>query len=174
MGSPNPPKPRGPLLTRPRLGLNPTSPQIEAGMRSDPPPSLPWASGTRPAATAAAAPPLDPPAVAPGDHGLRAAGATSVSEYSDRPNSLAVVLPRLISPASRRRTTTSASTVGTKSANAALPNVVRTPAVRVRSLTATGTPARGRRGFAVDRELLLTWAAAARAASAVTVTNAPY
>ena len=49
-------------------------------MRSEPPPSLPCATGTRPAATAAAAPPLEPPAVQSSAHGLRAGGATTVSE----------------------------------------------------------------------------------------------
>jgi hypothetical protein len=49
-------------------------------MRSDPPPSEPWATGTRPVATAAAAPPLEPPAVYARSHGLRAGGATSPSE----------------------------------------------------------------------------------------------
>ncbi len=49
-------------------------------MRSDPPPSEPWATGASPAATAAAAPPLDPPAVYAGSHGLRAGGATRPSE----------------------------------------------------------------------------------------------
>ena len=43
--------------SRPRLGLSPTSPQQAAGMRIEPPPSLPWATGTIPAATAAAEPP---------------------------------------------------------------------------------------------------------------------
>ncbi len=40
-------------------------------MRIEPPPSLPSASGTRPAATAAADPALDPPVVRSGFHGLR-------------------------------------------------------------------------------------------------------
>ena len=44
---------------RPRLGLSPTRPQHDAGMRIDPPPSLAWASGTMPLATAAAEPPLE-------------------------------------------------------------------------------------------------------------------
>jgi hypothetical protein len=96
---------------------------------------------------------------------LRAGGATSVSEYSESPNSLVVVLPRLISPASRMSTTMSASTVGTYSAKAAEPKVVRVPAVSVRSLMATGTPASG--------PLPGTATAVARAASAVTVTKAP-
>ena len=53
----------GPTVTRPRLGLSPTSPQNEAGMRIEPPPSPAWPMGTTPAATAAAEPPLDPPGV---------------------------------------------------------------------------------------------------------------
>ena len=56
--------PYGAGETRPRAGLIPNRPQQEAGMRIEPPPSLPWAAGARPAATAAAAPPLDPPGVA--------------------------------------------------------------------------------------------------------------
>lgn len=51
----------GPMGLRARVGLRPNSPQLAAGMRIDPPPSLPCAIGTMPAATAAAAPPLEPP-----------------------------------------------------------------------------------------------------------------
>jgi hypothetical protein len=40
-------------------------------MRIDPPPSEPWASGTMPAATAAPAPPLEPPALWERFQGLR-------------------------------------------------------------------------------------------------------
>ena len=36
---------------------------MDAGPRIDPPPSLAWAIGTMPAATAAEAPPEEPPAV---------------------------------------------------------------------------------------------------------------
>ena len=74
-----PSTPYGPGETRPREGLRPTRPQAAAGMRSEPPPSLPWATGTIPAATAAAAPPLEPPAVRLRSHGLRAGAATSGS-----------------------------------------------------------------------------------------------
>ena len=42
-----------------------------AGPRMEPPPSLAWATGTIPAATAAAAPPLDPPALCARLQGLR-------------------------------------------------------------------------------------------------------
>ena len=60
----------GPVGTRSRLGLSPTSPQQLAGTRIEPPPSLACASGTIPAATAAAEPPLEPPGLKPAFHGL--------------------------------------------------------------------------------------------------------
>ncbi len=53
----------GPIDRRPWVGFRPTSPVHDAGIRIDPPPSLAWAIGTMPAATAAAAPPLEPPGV---------------------------------------------------------------------------------------------------------------
>ena len=48
------------LLTRPTVGLIPTTPLLEAGQLIDPFVSVPIASGTRPSATAAALPELDP------------------------------------------------------------------------------------------------------------------
>src|SRR5690606_19526187 len=63
----------GAPLIRPRDGLSPTRPQQEAGIRIEPPPSEPCATGTSPAATAAAAPPEDPPAVRLWSHGVTAA-----------------------------------------------------------------------------------------------------
>src|SRR5919206_5117523 len=64
----------GPWLTRPRVGLSPTRPHSLAGTRIDPPPSLAWATGTIPLATAAADPPDEPPVECSGFHGLRAGG----------------------------------------------------------------------------------------------------
>ena len=58
-------------LTRPEVGLSPTKPQNEAGMRMEPPVSLPMAAGTIPLATAAAEPPLEPPGIREGSCGLR-------------------------------------------------------------------------------------------------------
>ena len=55
----------------PIAGLKPTSPVYAAGRRVDPPPSVPRASGTLPAATAATEPPLEPPGVNAGFQGLR-------------------------------------------------------------------------------------------------------
>src|SRR6185312_17138345 len=93
--------------TLPREGLRPTRPQAAAGMRIEPPPSDPGANGSMPLATAAAAPPLDPPAPSSRFHGVRTGGATSVSVYDGRPNSGAPVLPRLTAPASSRSRTIS-------------------------------------------------------------------
>lgn len=56
---------------RPREALSPARPQHAAGIRSGPPPSLPCARGTSPAATAAAEPPEGPPGVRERFQGLR-------------------------------------------------------------------------------------------------------
>ncbi len=48
-------------------------------MRMLPPPSLACANGTTRAAVAAAAPPLEPPALRVGSHGVRVGGPRSVS-----------------------------------------------------------------------------------------------
>src|SRR5215470_2937000 len=49
-----------PARSRPRDAFKPNRPQCEAGIRMEPPPSVPWAIGKTPAATHAAKPPLDP------------------------------------------------------------------------------------------------------------------
>ena len=59
---------------RPRLVLMPTNPLTLEGMRIEPPPSLPGAAGSRPAATAAPVPPLDPPAEQVRSQGVRCGG----------------------------------------------------------------------------------------------------
>jgi hypothetical protein len=59
--------------------LKPTIPQQLDGMRMEPPPSLPSATGTSRAATAAADPPLDPPALRVRSHGVRAGPTMSLS-----------------------------------------------------------------------------------------------
>ena len=71
--------PAGPAGTRPRVVLSPTSPHTDAGMRIEPPPSVPCATGRMPAATAAAAPPDDPPADRVVSHGVTAGGAPAGS-----------------------------------------------------------------------------------------------
>ncbi len=95
----------GAIEMRLRCGLRPTRPQQAAGMRVDPPPSLPCASGTIPEATAAALPPEEPPGVRSRSHGLRV-GPNSLASLTGRiPYSGSVVVPTITKPASRRRRT---------------------------------------------------------------------
>ena len=61
----------GPWGVLPRLVFIPNRPQQEAGIRIEPPPSVALASGNIPAATAAAEPPEEPPALCSRFHGLR-------------------------------------------------------------------------------------------------------
>src|ERR1700677_3906030 len=69
----------GPPEILPLVGLMPNRPQTLDGMRMEPAPALPCAGGARQAATAAAAPPLDPPADRVRSHGVRAGGPMLVS-----------------------------------------------------------------------------------------------
>ena len=93
----------GPRGDRPREGFNPTSPQQAAGTRIDPPPSLACASGRMPAATAAAAPPLEPPVVRSGRQGLRVVPVRMDSAVKVNPNSGVVVGPKIFTPACLNR-----------------------------------------------------------------------
>ena len=100
--SPPTPSPRsGPNELRPRDGLSPTRPQTLAGMRIEPPPSLPCATGTMPAATAAAEPPLEPPGERVGSHGLCDGPYASGSVDGMVPSSGTLVLPITTRPAAR-------------------------------------------------------------------------
>src|SRR6059058_182739 len=96
----------GATLIRPRWGLRPTSPQHAAGIRVEPPPSLAWAIGTIPLATAAALPPLEPPGVRSVSHGLRVAPKRAVSVVGRIPHSGSVVVPTITKPAALIRATT--------------------------------------------------------------------
>src|SRR5512137_167016 len=126
--------------TTPQVGFRPKTPQKLPGMRIDPPPSVPTASGAKPAATAAAAPPLDPPGDLVGSQGFRLTPVSGESVVPFHPNSGVVVLPTMIPPAAFSRSTTGASSVGMLSAKMRDPNPVRTPRVITRSLTENGTP----------------------------------
>ncbi len=56
--------------TSPCVGLNPTTPHQAAGIRIEPPESVPSPLSAWPAASAAAVPPLEPPATRPGAVGF--------------------------------------------------------------------------------------------------------
>src|SRR5947199_8344618 len=88
-------------LTRPYVGLTPTTPQNAAGCRTEPPVSEPSAMSTIPAATAAADPPLDPPGTRVGSIGFRAGPNALFSLDEPIANSSMLDLAMITAPASR-------------------------------------------------------------------------
>src|SRR5215210_2824771 len=128
---------------RPNDCLKPKMPQNAAGMRIEPAPSLPCASGPRPAATAAAAPPLDPPGVLARFQGLNEGPNTRFPESPFQPNSGVLVLPSMTAPAAYNRSTTGASSSGIQPGSTNDPRAGRMPRVGVRSLIEVGIPASG-------------------------------
>lgn len=134
----------GPPGTAPRDGLRPTNPQAAAGTRIDPPASVAWASGTIPAATAAALPPDEPPALKVRSNGLRHRGPAAGSLDRDRPNSGTVVAPKGRNPAARNRTARSLSASADEPPSAAEPARMGIPEKGPpKSLTNMGTPENG-------------------------------
>src|SRR5689334_6862154 len=98
------PSPRsGPMGLRARVGFNPNTPHADAGIRIEPPPSLAWATGTIRAATAAAAPPEEPPEEWSRFQGFRVGPKRRDSVVGTKPSSGLEVLPKIVSPASRKR-----------------------------------------------------------------------
>src|SRR5262245_30536091 len=115
-------------------------------MRTDPPPSVDVARGARPAASAAAEPPLEPPGERSRFHGLRLAPKSLLSVNAFQPNEGVFVLPTTIAPAARRRPMNVASAAaGAGSPYKWVPYVVGSPSTSVRSFTSSGRPARGPR-----------------------------
>src|SRR5215207_4885551 len=91
----------GPSETRARLGFSPTKPQLAAGTRIEPPPSLACPTATYPAATAAADPPEEPPVEWSRSQGLRAAPHAKDSVVMVVPSSGTLVRPTAMKPAAR-------------------------------------------------------------------------
>ena len=111
-------------------------------MRIEPAPSDAVAAAHRPAATAAALPPLEPPALRSVFHGLRVMPKAGPSVSPMITSSGQLVLPMITAPAARRRRTSSLSCeAGVKLA--AVPQVVTSPVTSSVSFTAIGTPSRG-------------------------------
>src|SRR5262249_57614548 len=86
---------RSPRLMAPWVGLSATLPQNAAGRMMEPPTCVPMAAGIMRAATAAAEPDDEPPAVRAGLKGLVVVGGC------DPPSSAVAVLPRMMAPACR-------------------------------------------------------------------------
>src|SRR4029078_2329950 len=72
------------LLTRPKVGLMPTTPLVLAGLRIDPDVSPPVAAISMDEASADPEPPLDPPELRARSHGLWQPGVTPPNENSGR------------------------------------------------------------------------------------------
>ena len=79
----------------------------------EPPRSLPSSSGVIPVATAAAAPPDEPPAVRVTSHGLFVVPNSSLYVWQSPAHAGRFVLPTTIAPAARSRATDVASSSGT-------------------------------------------------------------
>ncbi len=95
------------------------TPQNAAGPRTDPPQSVPMASGAKPAAVAAAPPPLEAPGVRFTSQGLRVWPKTALVVLQKGSSAISgrLVLPSRIAPASVSRWTQIASASATWSAN---------------------------------------------------------
>ena len=92
-------------------------------------------------ATAAAAPPEEPPGVFAGFHGLRVMPVSGLSVTPFQPNSGVVVLPSSTAPCSRSRAVAGASSFhGPFGSTVFEPRSVGQPRVRMMSLIDTGTP----------------------------------
>src|SRR5271169_70536 len=129
--------------TRPNEGLIAGIPQNDEGMRTEPAPSVPIATGPIPDATAAAAPPDDPPGVILVFHGFLVMPVSGLSVVPLMPNSGVLVLPNTTAPASRNRAVTGASTSqDCRGSMVREPRNVGQPRVRSKSLIDTGTPSR--------------------------------
>jgi hypothetical protein len=132
-----------PVPHRPTVGRKPTTPQCAAGTRTDPPVSVPRASGTTPVATATAEPPEDPPAERLGSCGLRTGPKTGLLLVIPSASSCRLVLPTTAAPAARRHPTACWSRPGRDARSAGVPPLVGRSEVSRLSFTARGTPASG-------------------------------
>ena len=121
--------------TSPKVGFIPTTPVNCAGMRLDPPSSVPNAANAIPAATATAEPALDPPGVRVpvASYGLSTCPVWLLVPLPRYAKSSAAVFPSTIAPAARSRATSSASRLtasGKSRAHSALEPVVGSPPCR--------------------------------------------
>jgi hypothetical protein len=133
--------------TRPKVAFSPISPLKLEGMRTEPPPSVPMASGPSPAATAAPAPPDEPPGVRSSFQGLRLMPLSGESVTPLWPYSELVLWANTMAPASRRRATAGASASDGVLSVSLLAIVAAQPLTRTSSLIETGTPSIGDSGL---------------------------
>jgi hypothetical protein len=124
-------------------GMIAAMPHAFAGCRRLPARSLPIPSGTTPAATRAASPPLEPPGPRVASSGCRVRPHTGLSVSWRYIACGTLALPITTAPAARTRRTISASSPSTRPRRLRIPSVVASPHTAKHSFTLTGTPARG-------------------------------
>ena len=95
---PQPSRDPGPKGVLALVGLSPNSTQQEAGILIEPPPSLAWAIGIIPAATADEAPPLEPPEDLSKSQGFLVGPYKTGSVVTVKPSSGELVLPNMFNP----------------------------------------------------------------------------
>ena len=156
-----------PVGTRCRVGLKPTSPHSAAGMRVEPPVSLPTAISHMPSTTATAPPEVEPPGMRARSAGLPGVPKCGLTPTPENANSVMLVLATITAPAAQRRLTTTASArAGLPSSSSSFdPARVTSPATSNKSLMVTIAPSSGPSATPV-RARLSAASAAARAASA--------
>src|SRR5205809_8139954 len=127
------------VLTRRYVGLQPATPQYDAGRVIEPPVWEPSAPGHMPQATAAAEPLLEPPGVRSGFHGLRVGGGSKLAYC------VVTVLPSRIAPAWRSFLTIVASSRAMLLAHSFDPAAVGQSNTSMMSLIPMGMPCNGPR-----------------------------
>jgi hypothetical protein len=153
--------------TRCRLGLKPTMPQSAAGIRTEPPVSLPIAISAMPSPTVTAAPDDEPPGMRARSHGLPGVPKCGLAPIAPSANSVMLVLATITAPAARSRRTTGASAAAGFASSARIlePARVGSPATSNRSLMLTIVPSSG----PSDTPFLARASAASAAARAASV-----
>src|SRR5213079_1637981 len=128
----------------------PTTPQNDAGWRTDPPVSEPSAAGTAPAATSAAEPPDEPPGTRVLSNGWSERPYAECSVDEPMPNSSQFVFPAISAPAAFSFVTAVASYGERYASRIFEPQLVVNSRVQMLSFTATGMPYNTPEGCAVD------------------------
>src|ERR1700761_4187118 len=131
--------------TRPQVVFRPAIPQQAAGIRTEPPVSVPRATSASPAATATAEPLDDPPGSRPGSSGFTGVPDHAFTPLADQHSSVTLVLPTIRAPARRAAATTGPSATAGLACSATTwhPAVVGRPSTSMQSLTASRGPSPG-------------------------------
>ena len=129
-----------PVEISPCVGLWPKMPVKDDGIRTEPRVSLPRAAAHRPADTAAAEPPEEPPALWPCRQGFWVRPNQGLSVRAPNAPSCMLTSPRITAPAARSWATTGASSSAMRSRNAPMPPCQGRPATAMLAFTATGAP----------------------------------